>query len=189
MSAPTYPITTPRLVLRPFRADDRTAFAALNADPEVRAFFPGVLSREESDSFAERIEQSFRDRGFGFFAVEVRDGATFVGFCGLSVPSFDPALLPTTGTPVEIGWRLSRAAWGHGYATEAAKAALVFGFETLGLAEIVSFTVPHNVRSRRVMERIGMVHEPEHDFDHPTLPEGHVLRRHVFYRLRAPARP
>lgn len=183
----TYPLETTRLLLRPFREADREAFADLNADPEVRAFFPGVLTREESDTFVDRIDRSFAENGFGFFAVEVKGGLPFVGFCGLAVPGFDHRVLATEGRPVEIGWRLARAAWGKGYASEAARASVAFGFEQLGLSEIVSFTVPANVRSRRVMERLGMVHEPENDFDHPTLPEGHALRRHVFYRLRAPS--
>jgi len=179
-------LETERLVLRPFRASDRPAFAELNADPEVCRFLPGVLPRDESDALAERLERSFEAHGFGYFAVEVRGGAPFVGFCGLAPVGFGSGVLPTAGPAVEVGWRLARGAWGNGYATEAARASLRLGFETLGLAEIVSFTVPENLRSRRVMERIGLVHEPAHDFDHPRLPEGHPLRRHVLYRMRAP---
>ncbi len=182
MSGHSFPLVTERLILRPFRKEDRPAFAALNADPEVREYFPGLLSREGSDAFAERIEASFSARGYDYFAVEVQGGEPFVGFCGLSVPSFEAPFMPT----VEIGWRLARAAWGKGYATEAARASLAFGFETLGLGEIVAFTVPENRRSRAVMERIGMRHEPEQDFEHPNLAAGHVLRRHVFYRIARP---
>lgn len=181
-----YPIRTARLLLRPFREDDRPAFAALNADPEVRAFFPGLLSREASDDFANRIDAHFAEHGYGFFAIEPHGpGATeapFLGFCGLSIPNFDAPFMPA----VEIGWRLARSAWGHGYATEAARACLTLAWTTLGLDEVVSFTVPENLRSRAVMKRIGMRHEPERDFDHPNLPIGHALRRHVFYCISKP---
>lgn len=175
-------LRTARLVLRPFRADDRPAFAALNADPEVRAHFPGLLSQQQSDGFAQRIEANFDARGYDYFAVEVRGGAPFVGFCGLSVPTFDAPFMPA----VEIGWRLARAAWGFGYATEAAQASLAFGFEVLGLQEVVAFTVSENLRSRAVMARVGLIHEPSHDFEHPNVPEGHRLRRHMFHRIVRP---
>jgi ribosomal-protein-alanine N-acetyltransferase len=143
--------------------------------------FPAALSREESDALADRIEAHFNQHGFGAWAVEIPGASRFAGFIGLSVPGFEAHFTPC----VEIGWRLSAESWGHGYATEGARAVLEFGFESLGLVEIVSFTVPGNVRSRRVMERIGMSRQPGDDFDHPGLPEGHPLRRHVLYRLRA----
>jgi RimJ/RimL family protein N-acetyltransferase len=117
--------------------------------------------------------------------VEVRGGAAFAGFVGLSVPRFEAHFAPC----VEIGWRLAAQHWGHGYATEGARAALAFGFGTLGLEEIVAFTAPRNVRSRRVMEKIGMTYDPADDFDHPLLPEGHPLRRHVLYRIAPPVLP
>lgn len=142
-------------------------------------YFPSTLSREESDAFVDKIEAFFDEHGYGLWAVEAPDVADFIGFVGLSIPSFTAHFTPA----VEVGWRLDRPYWGRGYATEAARAALRYGFQTLGLDEIVSFTVPANLRSRRVMERIGMTHDPAHDFDHPRLPQGHALQRHVLYRL------
>jgi RimJ/RimL family protein N-acetyltransferase len=144
--------------------------------------FPGTLSRAESDAFAERIDEHFGERGFGLWAVEVRDVAPFIGFVGLSVPRFEATFMPC----VEVGWRLAAEHWGHGYAPEAAHAALAFGFDTLALPEILSFTAVANQPSRRVMEKIGMTHDPADDFDHPALPEGHGLRRHVLYRMARP---
>ena len=175
-------IQTPRLLLRPWRDADLAPFAAMNADPVVMEFFPRPLDRAESDAAVARIRDHFAARGFGLWAVEVPDVADFIGFVGLAVPRFEAHFTPC----VEIGWRLAREHWGRGYATEAARAALGFGFEELALDEIVSFTAPANVRSRAVMERIGMTRSPEDDFDHPTLPEGHPLRRHVLYRARRP---
>lgn len=172
-------LATERLLLRPWRKTDRDPFAALNADPRVMAFFPGILERASSDALAERIEGHFAERGFGLWAVEVLGGEPFVGFVGLSVPRFESHFTPC----VEIGWRLAVAAWGKGYASEAARAALAHGFGPLGLEEIVSFTVAANRRSRAVMERLGMTRRAEEDFDHPSLPAGHALRRHVLYRL------
>jgi RimJ/RimL family protein N-acetyltransferase len=172
-------VTTARLILRPWRDEDVPAFAALNADPEVMEHFPNTLDRAESDTRVEGIRAHFARHGFGLWAVEVPGVAPFIGFVGLSIPTFEAPFTPC----VEIGWRLARAFWGQGYATEAARAVLKFGFETLCLAEIVSYTVPANRRSRAVMERIGMTRDPLADFDHPLLPEGHPLRRHVFYRV------
>jgi RimJ/RimL family protein N-acetyltransferase len=171
-------IRTERLWLRPWRAGDREAFAALNADPEVMEHFSAMLSRAQSEALAERIEAHFIKHGFGLWAVEVPGSVPFAGFLGLSIPAFQVHFTPC----VEIGWRLHRSCWGKGYATEGARAALRFGFEALALLEIVSFTVPANLRSRRVMERIGMHHSPADDFDHPLMPAGHPLRRHVLYR-------
>lgn len=178
---PFVPLRTERLLLRAFRPEDRAPFAELNADPEVRRYFPGTLAKEESDAFATRIEQHFEAHGFGFFAVEVPGVSPFVGFSGLAIPSFEAPFLPA----VEIGWRLARAHWGKGYASEAALGALDFAFDSLGLDEVVSFTVPANRKSRAVMDRIGMRHDPDRDFDHPNLPEGHALQRHVFYAITA----
>jgi ribosomal-protein-alanine N-acetyltransferase len=144
------------------------------------AYFPATLSRAESDALVDRIQAAFAAQGFGFWALEVVGGPAFVGFVGLSVP---PYPLPF-GPCVEIGWRLSRAAWGHGYAQEAARAALRFGLEDLALPEIVSFTARSNTRSQRVMQAIGMVHDAAGDFVHPRLPEGHALAPHVLYRAR-----
>jgi RimJ/RimL family protein N-acetyltransferase len=154
----------------------------MNADPRVMEFFQKPLSREESDAMVGRIRDHFAQRGFGLWAVEVPGVADFIGFVGLVVPRFEAHFTPC----VEIGWRLAFEHWGHGYATEGARAALDFGFHQLGLEEIVSMTVPANQRSWHVMEKLGMTRSPEDDFDHPLVPEGHPLRRHVLYRLRKP---
>ena len=175
------PIETERLILRPWRDADAAPFAALNADPEVMRHFPKRLTRAESDALAERIRTRMAERGWGSFAVEVKGGEPFIGFVGPNVP---PYAIPC-GPCVEIGWRLARSAWGRGYATEAARAALAFGFDTLGLSEIVAFTVVANTRSRAVMQRLGMSHDPADDFDHPLIEEGNPMRRHVLYRLAA----
>lgn len=173
-------LRTPRLLLRPWRDADLPAFAALNADPEVRRWFLGTLTREESDAQAIRIQEHIVAHHFGFWAVEVPSVASFVGFVGLQHVTFAAPFAPA----IEAGWRLSRDHWGRGYAKEAAWAALSHGFESLGLAQIVAFAVPGNLPSRRVMERIGMRHEPGGDFDHPALPEGSPLQRHVLYRAK-----
>ena len=173
-------IQTERLVLREWLDRDRAPFAALNADPAVVEFLSRPLEPAASDALVERIVEGWRNDGFGLWAVERLDDQAFLGFTGLSRPSFEAAFTPAA---VEVGWRFAAAAWGHGYATEAAKVAVAFGFEELGLDEIVSFTVPANVRSRAVMERLGMTSDAADDFDHPNLPAGHPLRRHVLYRL------
>lgn len=176
VSGPT--LHTPRLHLRPWRDEDLTAFAALNADPMVMEFLPQLLDRAQSDARADQIRVHFDRHGFGLWAVEVTGVADFIGFVGLSIPEFEAHFTPC----VEVGWRLAREHWGKGYATEAAFAALEFGFRQLGLEQIVSFTVPANRRSRAVMQRIGMTRDPADDFEHPSLPEGHPLRGHVLYR-------
>jgi RimJ/RimL family protein N-acetyltransferase len=170
-------LVTDRLLLRGWRASDREPFAAMNADPEVAATLSRALTREESDAFADAIERRWREDGFGLWALERLDDAAFIGFTGLSVPSWAPV------PGVEVGWRLARPAWGHGYATEAARATLGFAFERLGLDGLVSFTAASNARSRAVMERIGMAHDPASDFAHPRLPADHPLSAHVTYRL------
>jgi ribosomal-protein-alanine N-acetyltransferase len=175
-------LRTDRLLLRRWRDADREPFARLNADPKIVRLLPAPLTRAESDALVDRIEREFGERGFGLWAVEIVDGGRFAGFVGLHVPRFRAHFTPA----VEIGWRLARDAWGRGYATEAARAALAFGFGTVGLEEIVSFTVPANARSRAVMERLGMTRDPADDFDHPALRAGHPLRPHVLYRLRRP---
>lgn len=169
-----------RLILRQWRAEDRLPFQRLNADPRVMEFFPGVLSAEESDALVGRIENHFNRHGFGPFAAELVETGNFIGFVGLMVPEFEAPFTPA----VEIGWRLEAEHWGRGLATEAARAAVGYAFDDLGLNGLVSFTVPGNVRSRRVMERIGMTHDSRDDFEHPGLAEGHALRRHVLYRIR-----
>lgn len=159
--------------------EDREAFRSLNANPAVMEYFPNTLTTAESDDLADRIARHFAEHGFGLWAVELPGSAPFIGYVGLSIPSFQARFTPC----VEIGWRLARAYWGNGFATEGAREALRFGFSRLGLREIVSFTPPANTRSRRVMERLGMRRSPSDDFDHPQLPEGHPLRRHFLYRL------
>ena len=175
-------LVAPRLRLRPWRDDDLPAFAAMNADPRVLAYFPRALERAESDAVAARIREHFARHGFGLWAVEVPGVAAFVGFVGLAVPGFRAHFTPC----VEVGWRLVHEHWGHGYATEGAQAALAFGFERLGLDEIVSFTARANHRSGRVMARLGMRRSAADDFDHPALPEASPLRPHVLYRLSRP---
>jgi ribosomal-protein-alanine N-acetyltransferase len=174
-------LTTGRLVLRRWRHGDREPFAALNADPQVMEHFPATLTRDESDALIDRIDAGFEDRGFGLWALEIAETGQFIGFTGLSVPSFQAHFTPA----VEIGWRLSRSSWGHGYASEAARRALGFAFDELGLSEVVSFTSATNIRSQAVMRRIGMTDDPADDFDHPLLDEGHPLRQHVLWRASA----
>jgi RimJ/RimL family protein N-acetyltransferase len=177
-------LRTERLILRPWREEDLVPFAALNADPAVMEHLPGTLSRAQSDALAARIRAEMAEYGFGLWAVEVPGIAPFIGFTGLAVPRFSEHFTPC----VEIGWRIARELWGRGYAPEAARAALAHGFGPLGLDEIVSFTSVANVRSRRVMEKLGMTHDPRDDFEHPSLAVGHPLRAHVLYRIRRAGR-
>ena len=170
-----------RICLRPWREGDRDAFAALNADPRVMEFFRSTLSRDESDALADGIEKHLRERSYGLWALEVPGVAPFIGFAGLLIPRFSAHFTPC----VEVGWRLSFAHWGHGYATESARLALRYGFGTLALPQIVAYTATPNRRSRALMERLGMGRDPADDFDYPGMPEGHHLRRHVLYRLDA----
>jgi ribosomal-protein-alanine N-acetyltransferase len=172
-------LRTQRLRLRRWREADREPWAALNADPVVMEHYPATLSRVESDAAFDRNEARFDEHGFGHWAVEVVATGRVAGSVGLWAPDFQAHFTPA----VEVGWRLAREAWGRGYASEAARAALGFAFTALGLDEIVSFTVPANLRSRAVMERIGMTRDVAGDFDHPRIAAGHRLRRHVLYRL------
>lgn len=164
---------TERLLLRRFREPDREAFADLNSDPAVMATLGAPMTRDESDAFLDRIEANWDEHGFGLWCVDL-DGEC-LGFTGLAVPWFRHG--------VEVGWRIRSAFWGRGYAPEAARAALAFAFDHIGLDEIISFTAVTNTKSRRVMEKIGLRHDPEGDFDHPSVPEGNPLRPHVLYRL------
>ena len=173
-------LRTERLMLRGWRDGDLKPFAALNADPTVMRFMPGCLTRAESDALAGRVREHFDRHGFGWWAVEVPGVAPFIGFVGISVPRFEARFMPC----VEVGWRLARAHWGRGYATEAARAAIAFGFDEAGLDEIVSFTAVINRRSQAVMRRLGMTRNPAEDFDHPALPNDHPLCRHVLYRIK-----
>jgi RimJ/RimL family protein N-acetyltransferase len=176
------PVTlrTERLVLRQWRDSDREAYAELNADPVVMEHFPATLTRAQSDAHLEKMTQVIDGRGWGLWAVEVPGVADCIGFVGLNEPWFEAHFTPA----MEVGWRLAREHWGRGYATEGARESLRFAFEELGLAEVVSFTTPGNERSQAVMRRLGMTCDPDDDFDHPFMGEGHPLRRHVLYRLR-----
>lgn len=174
-------IKTDRLILRPWREEDLKEFADLNADPKVMEYFPSLLTTQESCDLARKISSNLEERGWGLWAVSVPGVADFIGFIGLSKPSFDAHFMPA----IEVGWRLGFSHWGKGYATEGAKAALEYGFNVLNLKEIVSFTAAQNMRSRRVMEKIGMHHTSEDDFDHPNVSDGHSLKKHVLYRLLA----
>jgi RimJ/RimL family protein N-acetyltransferase len=178
-------LQTERLIMRRWRSEDLVPFAALNADPVVMEHFQKLLTRQESDEFASRIEAEFEECGWGLWAIEVRDVAPFIGFVGLHRVLFDAPFSPT----VEVGWRLAKEHWGFGFATEAATRAVLYGDDEAGLDEIVSFTNPGNVRSWKTMERIGMVRDPSSDFEHPHVPVGHRLRRHIFYRFPAQHRP
>jgi len=180
---PDVVLRTPRLILRHWRPSDRAPFAALNADPVVMTHFPAPLTRAESDALADAIEARIAARGFGLWALEIPEIVPFAGFVGLSRPVFPAPFMPC----VEIGWRLAAAQWGRGYATEAAQAVLLHAWTALGLDEVVSFTAAGNARSRAVMARLGMSHDPADDFDHPQMAVGHPLRRHVLYRIAAPA--
>jgi len=155
----------------------------LNASPRVMEHFPFALSRAQSDDIAARIQAHFEQHGFGLWAAEIPGVTPFAGFIGLSVPHFEADFMPC----VEIGWRLDERYWGRGYATEGARAVAKYAFDSLHLEELVSLTVPENSRSRRIMEKLGMTHSAADDFDHPRVPDGHRLRRHVLYRLRREA--
>ncbi len=178
MSAPT--LKTPRLLLRPWQPSDRDALWRMQSNPRTMEFLMPVADRTASDAVADRAEAHFACHGFGLWVVEVPGIAEFVGYCGLVHVPYTEHFTPA----VEIGWRFDPAFWGQGYATEAARAALDFGFEKLGLDEIVAITVPANLRSRAVMERLGMARDDGGDFDLPSTPPGHPLGRQVLYRLR-----
>jgi RimJ/RimL family protein N-acetyltransferase len=179
---PHLELHTPRLLLRPWRDEDADAFAAMSADPAVMEFLGPMQDRAAIDAIIGRIRAHFAEHGFGWWAAELRATGAFIGFIGLSHVAFEAHFTPA----VEIGWRLAGAHWGRGYATEGARAALEAGFTQLRLSEIAAMTVPANARSRRVMERIGMTHDPVDDFDHPRLADGDPLRRHVLYRISRP---
>ena len=168
-----------RTLLRAWRDDDLPAWVAMNADPEVRRYFSSVQTETEALAEAGRARANLARRGWGMWALEIPGRLPFAGMVGLNVPSFEAPFMPV----VEMGWRLPRAAWGQGWASEAAAAAAAFGFDVLGLDELVAFTTLTNQPSRRVMTRLGMQHDPAEDFDHPTVPEGHPFRLHTLYRL------
>lgn len=175
-------IETERLLLRTWSDHDRAPFAIMNADPDVREFFPTLLTRKESDASIDRFQESQMRDGFCFWAAELRETPGLIGFVGLQRMSFE---LPRVSQPaVEIGWRLTPEVWGQGLATEGARAVLHFAFEKIYLAEVVAITVPQNLRSRGVMKKLGMRHDPKDDFENPGIVEGHPLRPHVLYRLK-----
>jgi RimJ/RimL family protein N-acetyltransferase len=165
--------------MRQWRDSDREPFAAMNKDPEVMLHFPQPLTREQSDAFADRIAERLEIDGYGLWALEVVETGEFIGYTGLAHARFVAHFTPAT----EVGWRLARHAWGSGYATEAARASLAHAFQRVRLDEVVSFTSTTNTPSQRVMQRIGMTHDPADDFDHPAIEVGHRLRRHVLYRI------
>jgi len=178
-------LQTERLILRDWKDSDREPFARMNADAEVMRYLGEPLSRPESDSLITRIELHFHDYGFGLYAAELRETGAFAGYVGLAVPRFDAPFMHA----VEIGWRVAREYWNRGLATEGARAVGRHAFEQIGIRELVSLTVPQNTPSRRVMEKLGMTHDEADDFDHPRLPVGHQLRRHVLYRLKSNKAP
>ncbi|MES2958444.1 MAG: GNAT family N-acetyltransferase [Pseudomonadota bacterium] len=173
---------TRRCILRQWKDADLAPWVAMNADSEVRRYFPNVASEEQALAEAQRCRDLMAQRGWGMWALEVPGTLPFAGFVGLNVPHYDAPFVPA----VEIGWRLPRAAWGQGLATESALAALRFAFTRLAAREVVAITVPGNAPSRRVMERLGMLRDEGGDFDHPRIDAGHPLRRHVLYRVAAP---
>jgi RimJ/RimL family protein N-acetyltransferase len=169
---------TERLKLRQWKSSDRDPFAAINADPQVMEFFPAPLDRAASDAMVDRCQSKITECGWGFWAAESKETNQFIGFVGLNIPTYDLPFAPC----VEIGWRLAVSFWGKGLATEAAKGALQVGFDRIGLTEIVSFATIKNVRSRAVMERIGM-QETETIFQHPLVPVDSHLGKHCLYVL------
>lgn len=179
-NAVPHELATARLVLRAWRDGDREPFFDLNRDPRVMEHMPGLLTRDESNALIDRFEAHIENHGFGPWAVEETRSGEMIGYVGIFHTPFEAPFTPC----VEVAWRLAFDAWGKGFATEAARASCAFGFDVLGLKEILAFTTPANTRSRRVMHRLGMTHDPADDFEHPRVPERHPLRRHVLYRLR-----
>lgn len=172
-------IKTKRLILRPWQESDLEPIAAINRDPRVMEFFPRLMSRQDSDTMVQKMNEFMEKKGWGFWAAALIETGELIGFIGIEDVDFEAHFTPA----VEIGWRIGYQYWGKGYAPEGAKAALAFGFENLHLKEIVSFTAEQNMRSIRVMEKIGMHHDPKDDFEHPRVPFGNPLKKHVLYRL------
>jgi len=173
-------LRTKRLILRPWKPDDLEPFSEMNADLKVMAYYASILTREESDALASKIQQDYATRAYGFWAIEIPGIAPFIGYVGLNYWNLEMSFAPC----IDIGWRLASSHWGHGYATEGAQEALRYGFEELDLSEIVAMATIGNVRSRRTMERLGMIHNPDENFHHPKLPKDHLLSMRVLYRLR-----
>lgn len=182
MPPPVGPFVTARLTIRPFEPRDLDGFDAVNGDPVVMEHLPGLIAREDTAVWLERDGERARKGEDAYLAVERTVDGVFLGAIGLKPITFEKHFPETH----EIGWRFRRLAWGQGYATEAARAMLDFGFAVKGLDAIIAFTVPANTRSQSVMQRLGMVRRPDYDFDHPMLPEGHRLRRHIVYRIARP---
>lgn len=172
-------IETKRLLLRAWEEKDRSEFARMNADSRVMEFFPALWTQEESDAVFEKLKALMEERGWGLWVLEEKSSGNFMGFTGLNVPNFEAPFMPA----VEIGWRILPEFWNEGFATEAAIKSLWFGFKVLGLEEIVSFTAVGNVKSQRIMEKIGMKRCMVKDFLHPKVPDGHVLKAHVVYEI------
>ena len=172
-------LETDRLILRLWQSSDVDGMAAIDQDPKVCQYLPAIGTRATTEAGVQRILNHYQEHGFCLYAVELKENNEFIGFLGLSIPSFESHFTPA----VEIGWRLASRHWNKGYATEGAKAVLKYGFLTLNLDEIVSFTVVNNRASRRIMEKIGLHHNPDDDFNHPRLAADSPLRRHVLYRL------
>jgi RimJ/RimL family protein N-acetyltransferase len=181
--AAPFELHTRRCILRQWKDADLAPWAAMNADPAVRRYFPNLLDTEQAAAEAGRCREAIAQRGWGMWALEIPGEFSFAGFVGLNVPHYDAPFVPA----LEIGWRLARTAWGRGLASEAARAALDFAFARLQAQEVIAITVPGNEASRRVMQRLGMVHDPAGEFDHPRIQAGHPLRRHVLYRVARPA--
>ncbi|TNE63297.1 MAG: N-acetyltransferase [Alphaproteobacteria bacterium] len=174
-------LETDRLILRPWRAEDREPFAALNADPEVMRYFPAVQTCDESDASVDRVMAGIMARGYGFWAVELKATGKFIGFIGVQdAPDYLPC-----APAFEIGWRLARGTWGQGLAPEGARACLAYAFSALKADEVIAITAAINLPSRRVMEKIGMTQVVDGDFEHPKVPDGHAVRHHVLYRVVA----
>lgn len=172
-------LRTPRVLLRQWKDSDSDAWAAMNADPQVRRYFPGVLNRTEAQGEADRIRAAIAQRGWGMWALEIPGVHPFAGFVGLNLPGFEAPWMPA----VEVGWRLAANTWHQGYASEGARAALDFAFTQLDLPQVVAMSVPTNAPSHAVMQRIGMLRDTAGDFDHPRVPNDSPLKRHLLHRI------
>jgi len=174
-------LETDRLVLRSWTEDDRAPFAALNSDPDVMRYFPSLQSLEVSNASVDKRMKHDSEHGVCFWAADLRDTGEFTGFVGMEYVTED---IPGKGA-LEIGWRIGKDHWGKGLAPEGARACLAYAFGPLKAPEVVSFTSENNLASQRVMEKIGMMREPENDFHHPAVPDGHPIKPHVLYRIKA----
>lgn len=173
-------IETERLILRTWEEDDMNAYYSLNQDPKVVEFLFKMTSINQARAFIETMNRQFNAHGYTIFALEEKQTGKWIGFTGLNAPVWSERFTPC----VEIGWRIRSDCWGHGYATEAAKAILDYGFKMCALDEILAWTVPANIRSIRVMEKIGMMRDFNGDFYHPEIPSGHPLSKHILYRIK-----